>query len=74
MFPYQIIQVTLDAIGNETERSRAWSFETRQEAIQMMQNLISRHHNSGYSEDGALWWGTALDGTRMRYLIEGAAN
>ena len=36
----------------------------------MMQNLISRHTELGYAEDGSLWWGTAVDGSRMRYLIE----
>ena len=36
----------------------------------MMQNLISRHTESGYAEDGSVWWGTAVDGSRMRYLIE----
>jgi len=37
---------------------------------QMMQNLISRHTESGYAEDGSVWWGTAVDGSRMMNLIE----
>ena len=71
MFRYTIIEIQLDAWGQEFDRKPGWTFDTREDAVERMENLISRHTDAGYSEDGTVWFGTATDGTRMRYLIEG---
>ena len=67
---FTIIEIRLDEAGNTLERLPAWSFATRQEAVTRLNNLRSRHNPSGYDTEGDFWWGTAVNGDRMRFLIE----
>jgi hypothetical protein len=48
----------------------AWSFDTREEAVKRVENVISRHSTSGYNPEDSFWWGVARDGERLRFVIE----
>ena len=67
---YQIIEVSIDGDGNEASRLPSWSCETMDEAIHVIENVLSRYQTSGCESDGSYWWGTAMNGARSRFLIE----
>jgi hypothetical protein len=56
--------------GSEGERRPSWSFETLQEATNRINNLISRCKSGGFEKKKGYWWCTAMNGDRMRFVIE----
>jgi hypothetical protein len=50
---------------------RAWSFDTLEKAVNQIENVLSRCETRGCAGDGSYWWGTAMNGDRMRFVIEG---
>jgi hypothetical protein len=67
---YQIIEISVEADGNEGARRPSWSFDTLQEAINRINNLLSRCKSGGFEKEKGYWWCTAMNGERMRFVIE----
>jgi hypothetical protein len=74
MSPFTIIEIRLDEANNDLSRRPAWARPTREEAIKILNDLMSRYSPSGYDADGDFWWGTAVNGDRMKFLIEASAE
>ena len=69
---YQIIEINLDADGNEINRLPAWSsFDTIEQAVARIQIVLSRCRIVGFEATGNYWWGTAVNGDRLCFTIEG---
>jgi hypothetical protein len=64
---YQIIEISVDADGNEGARRLCWSFDTLQEAI----NRIPTFYPAFDKKTGC-WWCTAMNGERMHFVIDTA--
>jgi hypothetical protein len=67
---YQIIEISVDADGNEGARRRSWSFDTLQEAINRINNLLSRCKSGRFEKEKGYWWCKAMNGDRMHFVIE----
>ena len=70
---FQIVELTLDADDNVIERKVVTErYQTRDEAVETIEIVISRFAASGYEPEGNFWWALAGEGkTRVRFIIEG---
>lgn len=68
---YQIIEIHLDADGNELQRLPAWSFDTLEKAINRIDDVLARYPARGFDKDGNYWWVTEENGDRTRFIVEG---
>jgi hypothetical protein len=66
---YLVIEITLDAHNNETNRISR-SFDSKEAAANSIENVLSRYKDRGFDADGRYWWGTAMNGDRSRFVIE----
>jgi hypothetical protein len=66
---YRVIEITLDAHNNETNRV-SWSFDSKEAAANSIESVLSRYKDRGFDADGRYWWGTAINGDRSRFIIE----
>jgi hypothetical protein len=67
---YRVIEITLDTNDNEIKRQPSWSAPTLEQAVNCIENVLSRCEVRGCASDGTYWWGTAMNGDRMRFTIE----
>jgi hypothetical protein len=70
---FQIVELTLDADDNVIERRVVpYPYQTREETVDTIENVISRFAAYGYEPEGNFWWALAGEGkTRVRFIIEG---
>ena len=67
---YQIIEIPIDADDNETARIPSWRFDTLEQAVNRIENVLSRCKHHGFEAAKNYWWCTAVNGQRMRFMIE----
>jgi hypothetical protein len=67
---YRVIEISLDAQNNETNRLPSCSFDSKEAAANSIENVLSRYKERGFDADGLYWWGTAINGDRSRFIIE----
>jgi hypothetical protein len=49
-----------------------YPYQTREEAVDTIEAVLSRFAEGGYEPDGNFWWALAGNGkTRVRFIIEG---
>jgi hypothetical protein len=71
--PFQIVELALDSNDNVVERRVVpYPYQTREEAVDTIESVVTRFAEAGYEPEGDFWWAIGGDGeTRVRFIIEG---
>ena len=67
---YQIIEISVDADGNEGVRRPSWSFDTREKSVNRINNLLSRCKLGRFDKEKGYWLCTAMNDDRTHFMIE----
>jgi hypothetical protein len=69
---FQVIELTLDANGNVIDRRAVpYAYQTRAQAVDTIESMISRYAEIGYEAEGDYWWAITNKGkARVRIIIE----
>ena len=60
---FQIFELITHAPASSLERKETWPpFETREQAVERIENVIGRHSLSGYDDKVQSWWAITVDG------------
>jgi hypothetical protein len=67
-----VVELTLDADDNVIERRVVpYPYQTRAEAVDTIESVMTSFAEAGYEPDGDFWWAINGNGkTRVRFIIE----
>jgi hypothetical protein len=69
---FQVVELTLDADDKVIERRAVpYPYQTRAEAVDTIESVMTRFAEAGYEPEGDFWWAINGNGkTRVRFIIE----
>jgi hypothetical protein len=68
---YQIVELEMDKDDVvQTRKVVPYPYATRQEAVDTIESLISKHAKGGYEPASDCWWAEDARGDRYRFVIE----
>jgi hypothetical protein len=68
---FQVVELILDADDNVTERRVVpYPYQTRAEAVDTIESVMTIFAETGYEPEGDFWWATNGNGkTRARFMV-----
>jgi len=68
---FQIFELITHAANSSLERKETWPpFETREQAVERVENVIGRHSLSGYDDKVQTWWAITAGGKQLAFVVE----
>ena len=68
---FQIFELITHAPNSLLERKETWPpFETREQAVERVENVIGRHSLSGFDDKVQTWWAITTDGHHLTFVVQ----